>query len=113
MHKLQQQLVHQQVNIEEIFGEGVSLNGLGFQKVEHKFVLDAKSMFRECADFLSIQYTGTESNCSAAAEKNKKGLWQKLNTKIVGVKRFSLNSIHKNENQDVIDIILGKHGNKN
>ena len=42
----------------------------------------------------------------------KEGFWGKVNHKITSAQRLVKNSVTKNENQEVIDIMLGKNGKR-
>lgn len=76
-----------------MFGEGVSMSGIPFTKIEHNFILSLKSVWRESGDFLSRQYTGTESTIGTVTENLKEGFWGKVNHKISSVQRLAKNTI--------------------
>lgn len=90
----------------------MSKNGIAFMKVDHKFINDIKKMWGETGDTLSHQYTGTDSTISGVSENLKEGFWGKINHNITSAKRLVKNSVTNNHNQEVIDVILGKHGNQ-
>lgn len=108
---LQKQLVANGIDVDLIFGEGVSKNGIAFMKIDSKFISDIKAMWRETGDALSKQYTGTDSTISGVSEKLKEGFWGKINHKITSAQRLVKNTMTNNHNQAVIEIILGKDGN--
>lgn len=70
-------------------------------------------MWRDQGDYLSRQYTGTDSTISKVSEDLKEGFWGKINHKINSATRIVKNSLLDNSNQEVIDIILGNFGQKN
>lgn len=84
---------------------------MGFVKSEHRFLSDVRVLWREAGDYISRQYTGTESTISSVSENMKEGFWGKINHKITSAQRLVKNTVTPNQNQAVIDTILGKHGN--
>ena len=71
---------------------------------------ELKCHWRDKGDFLSRQYTGTISTISKVSQDGKEGFFGKLNHKVTAVQRLLKNTINENSDQEVIDIILGKHG---
>ena len=51
---------------------------------------------RDMGDFLSKQYTGTESTISKVSEDLKEGFWGKINHKITSAQRLMVNTISEN-----------------
>lgn len=98
MITLQKQLISQQVDIDKLFGENVEKNGIPFVKIDHKFIIGLKAIWREAGDFLSRQYTGTDSTIGSVSENMKEGFWGKVNHKIVSAKRIAKNTIKNNHN---------------
>ena len=78
------------------FGDGVEKSGIAFSKIEHTLINDIKSIWRNNGDFLSRQYTGTDSTISKVSEVMKEGFWGKVNHKVTAVQRLWVNTVQEN-----------------
>jgi len=60
-------------------------------------------------DFLSRQYSGTDSTISKVTRDGNEGFLGKVNHKMAAANRFVLNTFNENTMQKAIDTILGKN----
>ena len=63
-------------------------------------------------DFLSRQYTGTDSTISQVSQKGNEDLIDKLAHKVTSLTRVVYNTLTHNTDQYVIDVLLGKSAAK-
>ena len=96
MTVFQSWLALNKIDIDEVLGKGVSQEGIAFQKIDHPFINEYKFQMRDMGDFLSKQYTGTESTISKVSEDLKEGFWGKINHKITSAQRLMVNTISEN-----------------
>lgn len=84
------------IDIDFTFGENVSKQGIAFTNVKHELVSGTKASWRDKADTLSRQYTGTDSTISKVSQDGKEGLMGKINHKITSVQRVLINTVYDN-----------------
>ena len=98
------------IDIDQLLGKNVEKNGIAFSQIDNPLINEIKCHWRDKGDFLSRQYTGTISTISKVSQDGKEGFFGKLNHKVTAVQRLLKNTVSENSDQEVIDMILGKHG---
>lgn len=67
-----------------------------------------KALWKNNGDFLSIQYTGTESTSAGLINGEKEGILDAMNFMITSVERFVVNNFKDDFKQKCIDLLLGR-----
>ena len=108
---LQKQLLDSKVDLESLYGsinlEELSLGSDGIPK-EEPFMRAVNSFWADNGDFISLQYTGTNSTITKVMKQGKKGFLSKINHKYQDVHRFVNNNFTDNFKEEWIRMILGK-----
>ena len=68
-----------------------------------------KDFWVKNGDYISIQYTGTESNISRVTKKNKQGIMGKLEQWQIGVNRYYQYLINDQQKNECMLLIRGEH----
>ena len=68
-------------------------------------------MWTEMGDYLSRQYSGTDSTIARVSRDGKEGFMGKLSHNVQSVNRFLKNTLNENGMQEAIETVLGKHDN--
>lgn len=67
-----------------------------------------KALWKNNGNFLSIQYTGTESTSAGLTNGEKEGILDTMNFMITSVGRFVANNFKDDFKQKCIDLLLGR-----
>ncbi len=93
---LQRQLSKLGFIIEEVFSKEVAKEGIAFIDDQKQVIRQLKTFWAEQGDYLSKQYTGTNSTISKVSKDNKEGFLGKISHKMMNVQRFFINSFGEN-----------------
>ena len=113
MVALQLQLQKLGFDLEEIYGERFKRDGIAFiyESDQTSLLQRYRAMWTEMGDYLSRQYSGTDSTIARVSRDGKEGFMGKMAHNQASVKRFFMNTFSENPMQQAIDIVLGKNVN--
>ena len=84
--------------------------GLAFSVIpkEKPLIQTVNSFWADNGDFISLQYTGTNSTITRVMKEGKKGILSRINHKYQDVHRFVNNNFTDNFKEECIRMILGR-----
>ena len=111
MYSLQNQLMDSGVDLATIFNEpDFEKMGLAFADIgkDRPIVSLINNMWADNGDFISLQYTGTNSTITRVMKEGKKGILSSINHKYQDVHRFVNNNFTDNFKEEWIRMIIGR-----